>query len=701
MTTQRKALGSPWIGRLLQVVVSVAALLGATSPVPARAAPDADSLLIVDCLLPGQIRQLGGLVTYVSARRAIKTSASDCEIRGGEYVKSDRASYATALKVWLPLAKQGKPRAETYVGEIFEKGLGVPPDYDAAATWYRRAADQGYSQAEINLGSLYERGLGVPKDPAQALAWYRKAAGLPDLQFKAGKSAASGPAQPSSAEQTKAKAQDAEIERLHSEIETLKRQLSNKEDELRRTQDQLDALKRSLEHSSSEADGQRAELDRLRNELAEKRQTEGANAAEVKSLESAISKREAHLAQKDKDIARLQERVAKLETESRTQKAALQRLKHESQRTGPAIQILEPELAQARGTRMAKLPESVEKLLVVGRVASAVGLASLSVNGRDEKLNGEVFRTHVPVTDQDEHVRVVAIDRNGRKSVVEFIVPPRRTVVAVATPTSSSQSARQIGLPMPVPPIKFGTYYALVIGDDDYQYLPKLRTAVADARDIARILKNKYSYHVTLLLNGTRYEILSALNKLREKLTDQDNLLIYYGGHGELDQINQRGNWLPVDAQADNTANWISNVSITDVLNAMTVRQLLVVADSCYSGTLTRSALAHISGGATEKEQLQLVREMAKDRSRMALTAGGIQPVLDSGGGKHSVFAQAFIQVLKENTGILAGQDLFTMVQAQVAAAAQRVDATQVPEYAPIKFAGHEAGDFFFVRHIN
>ena len=119
-----------------------------------------DDFLVVDCLLPGQVRKLGQHFTFLAPRQAIKTSAGDCEIRGGEYVAYDRANYATALKVWLPLAEQGDATAQTYVGEIFEKGLGVQPDYEAAEKWYRRAAEGGSSRAAIDLGNLYEQGLG-------------------------------------------------------------------------------------------------------------------------------------------------------------------------------------------------------------------------------------------------------------------------------------------------------------------------------------------------------------------------------------------------------------------------------------------------------------------------------------------------------------------------------------------------------------
>jgi hypothetical protein len=139
---------------------------------------DADALLIVDCALPAQVRQLGTGITYLAPRRATKTSASDCAIRGGEYVAYDRASLATSLKIWLPQAEAGDKSAQTNVGEIYEKGLGTAPDYTNAAKWYQKAAEQGYPRALTNLGFLYEQGLGVSRDAVAALKFYRQATGI-------------------------------------------------------------------------------------------------------------------------------------------------------------------------------------------------------------------------------------------------------------------------------------------------------------------------------------------------------------------------------------------------------------------------------------------------------------------------------------------------------------------------------------------
>jgi hypothetical protein len=140
-----------------------------------------ESLIVVDCLLPGQVRQLGPSRTYITPRRPVKTSARDCAIRGGEYVSYDRADYKSALKVWMADAETGDAKAQTYVAEIYQRGLGIDPNYVEAAKWYQMASDQGYKPAQLSLGVLYEQGLGVEKNILLALNLYRSANGLENL----------------------------------------------------------------------------------------------------------------------------------------------------------------------------------------------------------------------------------------------------------------------------------------------------------------------------------------------------------------------------------------------------------------------------------------------------------------------------------------------------------------------------------------
>ena len=294
---------------------------------------------------------------------------------------------------------------------------------------------------------------------------------------------------------------------------------------------------------------------------------------------------------------------------------------------------------------------------------------------------------------EGERVNLVALDRAKRKASLEMIVPGR-----VRVSNASTGPADGAGQIRPAPNLSLGAYHALVIGNNEYKGFKRLKTAINDAEVVAGILRDRYGFKVKLLRNATRGQILSELNELRQRLTDKDNLLIYYAGHGEMDQKNQRGYWLPVDAEPGNTANWISNIDLSDVLNLMAVKHLLVVADSCYAATLTRSAAGRLEATMTEEELARAVQNLANKRARLVLTSGGVEPVLDNTGGDHSVFAQIFIDTLKANDGVLLGRDVFQRVQLRVNAIAQRWAVPQVPEYAPIKYAGHEGGDFFFLR---
>lgn len=197
---------------------------------------------IVDCLLPGQLRRLGSS-TYFSSRRPIKTTASDCNIRGGEYVAYDRANYKTALKVWLPAAEEGDAEAQVYVGEIFEKGLGAEPNYEAAAIWYKKAADQGNRKGLFNLGTLYEQGLGVPEDRLKAMNLYRLAWGLPEnsLIYK--------------------DVADKQQQALRDELE---RTIESKDAQLRALEKQIKSLNDVLESTQNPASDIRAEQESLK-----------------------------------------------------------------------------------------------------------------------------------------------------------------------------------------------------------------------------------------------------------------------------------------------------------------------------------------------------------------------------------------------------------------------------------------------------
>ena len=82
-----------------------------------------------------------------------------------------RGDYATAFRLWRPLADQGIAGAQYNLGLMYANGWGVPQDYVASAKWYRMAADQGIAAAQNNLGVMYRDGQGVPQDYVEAHMW--------------------------------------------------------------------------------------------------------------------------------------------------------------------------------------------------------------------------------------------------------------------------------------------------------------------------------------------------------------------------------------------------------------------------------------------------------------------------------------------------------------------------------------------------
>ena len=1085
-----------------------------------------EDLLVVDCLLPAQIRTLGRNMTFLGPRRAIKTTGTDCEIRGGEYVSYDRADYSTALKVWLPSAQQGNSDAQVYVGEIYEKGLGVRADYLVAAAWYRKAAIQGNSRAQINLGYLYESGLGVPRDLTQAMNWYRKASGLTDgdLEFVSSVEAAKRQAatlelaamreettqlrerlrqaearlaqsrKSLEAAKRKARTMDRqsrtpsgggrgsgeggaalkrELEQAQAERQRLLGALASQQNQARQLQTELDRsqvslsekrkqlqeAERSLERTKQElsaarlADGstadeearklrqaaqvqsdrvqrQRAEISRLTGQLArtgvrnreleqrlaardaevdelqgrlarglegkgelaatqrqlqssqdERRrlmtrlaavqldaaelrrqeaqaqekigllrnrldaaelalselrtslskrqaQRDAGNATEIARLKDAIAQREVDvesarreiadlqstlagqnreasaalakaeqrqreledsLVRKDDEIASLSSRLdaalennrniqavqkalagadadrrhladrlarqkleesalakeleqtklavaagdeqiaglrdatrilttqlAQRETElgAQTQRVAMleervaeqartlqarqqelaalesdragersaleakltqalqdqykqqqavnerqnridelektlastqqtlasserkaarlqdvegelreqqvrvdqqereiERLRKdlrsseqavdtskvasvvETREAGPTIEIIDPPLALTRGKPSVLLRAPSRVVELIGRVRPEQDLLLFKVNEKVAALTQQgLFREKVSLRKPDTPVNLVAIDRSGNRTSLDFlIVPP------VNTASRANVQERRGAVKVRQGDVDFGTYHALIIGNQNYASMPNLETPANDAKELERVLRSEYSFNTRLLIDANRYQILSALNGMRAELTDKDNLLIYFAGHGELDNANLRGHWLPVDAEPESTANWISNVAITDILNAMAAKHILVIADSCYSGSMTRSSLARLGKGMSPGEKKAWYRIMAKARARAVLTSGGLKPVLDAGGEGHSIFTRALLDVLRGNRQILEGYKLYRQVQTRVKKDALRLNVAQDPQYAPLKFAGHEAGEFFFL----
>lgn len=344
----------------------------------------------------------------------------------------------------------------------------------------------------------------------------------------------------------------------------------------------------------------------------------------------------------------------------------------------PTITILSPEVTREQVVRVKTC-----NITLQGRVTDDSPIRDVAVNGAPVSLNQQSeFSTNLTLRSGDNRIIVSATDAYGNTArenygfVCETASPP--PTIAGGSSSSPSYTA--------------GKQYALVIGINEYQILPKLHTAVNDAKEVARVLEEQFGFEVELLLDNGRAEISMALNRYQQKLDENSRLLIYYAGHGEYDKEANKAYWLPADANKNDDVNWIIADDITAKLNRIKAQHVLVISDSCYSGTLSRDADLNLT---TPVERQRYLLKAGNGKSRVLIASGGNEPVTDSGGGKHSVFAAALLRGLREmkETEFTAEELFHSYILQQVTG---RSD--QKPEYSYIRNSGHDGGDFIFIR---
>ena len=240
-------------------------------------------------------------------------------------------------------------------------------------------------------------------------------------------------------------------------------------------------------------------------------------------------------------------------------------------------------------------------------------------------------------------------------------------------------------------------YYALIIGNSEYddRRLDDLIAPINDAKALNDVLKTKYGFKTELLLNATREEILDKMQEMTTKLNREDNLLIYYGGHGMYIQEQEIGYWLPIDADKEKRSKWINTQSIVDEVKFAEAKHILLIVDSCFSASLTKSTSVDKNINIEKGDKKYDV--LSRKKARWLISSGGIEPVDDSDGRGHSYFARKLIDTLKENEPgqIITSYELFGPIHAYVTD-----NLPQNPERVKIVDTGHAGGDFLFYAKL-
>ncbi|MEL6628454.1 MAG: caspase family protein, partial [Bacteroidota bacterium] len=340
-------------------------------------------------------------------------------------------------------------------------------------------------------------------------------------------------------------------------------------------------------------------------------------------------------------------------------------------KTPPRISLIAPTLSGSKEI-VTRQPHQ----MIQGWVRAEAGLRRLLLNNQPINVDPKgFFSISLRVPTHGLKVVISALDHQGQETVRVLHLVYRPDFMS-DVPSAHSPTK---------PEVRTERNYLLIIGINKYAYWPQLRNAVKDCRDVASTLVNGFQFDtrdVITLFNdeATRENILETLESLQTKVKPEDNVIIYYAGHGYYDRDSEVGFWVPVDARRGRTPDFIRNSTIHDYLRTIDSKHTFLIADACYAGSL----LAQYRGG--------LLSESA--RSRWAFASGDIEKVWDGKPGENSPFAKYLIYYLNTMPkDRIPANELIRKVSVAVAR-----NTAQTPVGNPLRMAGDDGGVFIFQR---
>lgn len=233
-------------------------------------------------------------------------------------------------------------------------------------------------------------------------------------------------------------------------------------------------------------------------------------------------------------------------------------------------------------------------------------------------------------------------------------------------------------------------YYALLIGIEDYQFnqgnLDDLSNPITDAKNLEAALVTDYSFeaeNINVLKNPNRADIINAFEEISKVLTQKDNFLVFYAGHGFWDEKLNIGYWLSSDATIDSKSNWISNSTVRDYIAGLNTKHTLLISDACFSGSIfkTREVTKSIDDYGYYR--------LNKLPSRKAMTSGTLNTVPDE-----SKFMKYLLKALAANEKeYFPSKQLFHEIEIAIIN-----NTTNIPQFGTIQNTGDEGGDFIFIK---
>jgi tetratricopeptide (TPR) repeat protein len=336
-------------------------------------------------------------------------------------------------------------------------------------------------------------------------------------------------------------------------------------------------------------------------------------------------------------------------------------------KSGPEILILVP---ATRGFDIV----AKNDMLIKGIAKDLSGLKEVYINGTKiySQTDGNFWGNAV-IGATDEKVMIKAIDIIGNVTEMSLTIkrPDKVNKPEIVAPVTTE-----------------GKNYCLLVAAQNYadESIPSLENPIADAIRLKMILKSDYNFadsNVINLFNPSNDDLKRQLLEMTNTIQPEDNIIIFYAGHGIWKDSEKKGYWLMANAKRNDVNTWLPNKDVLNLIAKIPSRHTLLITDACFSGGVFKTR-------SIGKNAPAAIQSMNEKISRVAITSGNDTEVPDE-----SVFMKYLIKALSENKDkYLTAQKLFVT---NIIEAVMTETKTE-PRYGTLELAGHIGGDYIFIK---
>ena len=341
------------------------------------------------------------------------------------------------------------------------------------------------------------------------------------------------------------------------------------------------------------------------------------------------------------------------------------------------IKLLSPKVLN--GSIVEKSPGDATLMFVSGTIDDKSGISSVSVNGNDVTTLRDDGYFAVKVKNDVNDINIQSTSKSGK--INSFVYQ-----LQSSAPARNEES----DIP-PIPVAEKPRFHAVLIACSNYNdpKLKKLPNTIIEAREYKKILMSEYGFEekdIDTLYDKGYMEIVAALYQKLKSLNKNDNLVLFFAGHGTYKETGNDiiGYWIPLNATAPEI-DYISNQKLDEIVAGCAAKHILLISDACYSAAM-RSV-----DDKKDNDELYLPKyKQYEYKSRQILTSGGLEKVPEK-----SIFIEMVMKTLEQkDSKYLSAKELYNYIFTGV-----KNQTNNQPELNLFGKDGNEGGQFYFIRN--